>query len=302
MVRWVSVGVCVFFFLGSYFMAQLDYINLFVTIVCSLWLGGCGPVMIFGLYSKFGTKAGAWASLLTGMFFSAGCIFVQRKWASLIYPFLSEHNLVEAVGRWLETLSRPFNPYIVWKMNAVKCPINSNEFYFISMVSTIIIYCVVSYCTLKEPFNLERLLHRGKYDTGCEKKAAEKWTLKSIFRHLLGITPEYTRLDKFIAWFLFCYSLIFGFGIMFLGVIFWNRFSGHPWTNVGWSRYIFVKFLAVPSILAMVSAVWFGIGGVRDLLRLFKDLKTRKVNALDNGLVDGNVSLADKETFQRLEK
>ena len=128
MVRWVSVGVCVFFFIGSSFMAQLDYISLFVTIVCSLWLGGCGPVMIFGLYSKFGTKAGAWASLLTGMFFSTGSIFLQRKWATWIYPMLNEHNMTETVGRWLETLSRPFNPYIVWKMNPVKCPINSKEF------------------------------------------------------------------------------------------------------------------------------------------------------------------------------
>lgn len=37
-IRLVSVGVGVFFFCGSYFMSQLDYINLFVTLMTSIWL------------------------------------------------------------------------------------------------------------------------------------------------------------------------------------------------------------------------------------------------------------------------
>ena len=89
-IRIVAIGVGVFFFFGSFFMAQLDYINLFVTIMCSMWLGGCGPVMIFGLYSRFGTSAGAFASLLSGMFLSLGGIFVQRNWADVVYPWLDE--------------------------------------------------------------------------------------------------------------------------------------------------------------------------------------------------------------------
>ncbi len=87
MLRWVSIGVGVIFAFGSFFMAQLDYINLFISIVCSMWLGGAGPVMIFGLYSRFGTTAGAFASLITGMGFSLGGILVQRNWADVVYPY-----------------------------------------------------------------------------------------------------------------------------------------------------------------------------------------------------------------------
>ncbi len=34
-----------------------------------------------------------------------------------------------------------------------------------------------------------------------------------------------------------------------------------------------------------------------DIRRLFRDLEARKRDALDNGMVDGHVSLADKAAF-----
>ena len=162
MVRWVSIGVGIFFFLGSSFMAQLDYISLFVTLMTTMWMGGCGPVLMFGLYSRFGTTAGAWVSLLTGMFMGIAGVLTQRNWADHIYPFLRHHDLVEPVGRVLESLSKPFEPWVVWRMNEIRCPINSYEWYFITMIVTLVLYIVVSKLTCKELFNLDRMLHRGK--------------------------------------------------------------------------------------------------------------------------------------------
>ena len=57
----------------------------------------------------------------------------------------------------------------------------------------------------------------------------------------------------------------------------------------------------IPGIVAALSTFWFGIGGAVDLFRLFRDLEHREVNHLDNGLVEGNVSLADKARFAKLE-
>ncbi|MDD5727535.1 MAG: hypothetical protein PHV59_03130 [Victivallales bacterium] len=53
--------------------------------------------------------------------------------------------------------------------------------------------------------------------------------------------------------------------------------------------------------LTIISIFWFGIGGGIDLFRLFRDLKDRVVNPLDNGQVEGHVSLADKAQFEELE-
>ena len=299
MIRLVSIGIGVFFFIGSFFMAQLDYINLFVTLMCTMWLGGCGPVMIFGLYSRFGNIYGAWSSLLTGMVLGMNSIFIQRKWADVIYPYLEDHGLITGVGNFLEAVSKPFNPYVVWKMNPEKCPINSYELYFITMVITLIIYCAVSALTNigKEKFNLDRMLHRGIYALDGEKKIKTDWSFKGIIDKMVGITPEYTTGDKWIAWGLFVYSIGYKFILIFLVIVIIRPF--YKLDDQDWSNYFLITYMIIPGIVAAVTTVWFTIGGIKDLRQLFRDLKARtEVDILDDGRVEGNVSLADKKAFE----
>ncbi len=299
LIRGVAIGVGVIFFIGSIFMSQLDYINLFVAIVTSMWMGGCGPVMIFGLYSRFGTAAGAWTSLLSGAGLAFFNILIQRNWANAVYPFLQKHGWVDGVGNFLETVSKPFNPYIVWEMNPVKCPINSYELSFITAQITLILYIVVSKLTCKEPFNLDRMLHRGKYNIDGVNKAREPWTLKNVFAKIIGITPEFSTGDKVIAWSFFGFSFVYHFLFTFIAVLIWNVFS--PWPIEWWGHYFFIVQLLIPGIVAAICTFWFGIGGVIDLRKLFRDLSARKVNHLDNGVVDGNMSLADKAELEAVD-
>ncbi|MBE6370170.1 MAG: sodium:panthothenate symporter [Lentisphaerae bacterium] len=303
MIRWVAIGIGVFFFLGSSFMAQLDYIQLFVTLMTTMWLGGCGPVIIFGLYSRFGTTLGAWWSLLTGMFMAFVGLFVQRNWADMVYPFLRDHNLLEGTAKVLTALSKPFMPYIDWSnMVQDRCPINSYEWYFITMMVTLILYFLVSWIDGrgKEKFNLDRMLHRGKYDLEEKRELKSAWTWRNVFDKLIGITPEYSKSDKFIAWFYFVYCFIYAFGLTFVGVIIWNTVT--PWTVEMWSNYFLVTVLVVPGIMAAITAVWFGIGGPIDLWRMFRRLESRKINVLDDGRVEGNMSLADKAELEAVDR
>jgi solute:Na+ symporter, SSS family len=297
--RIVAICIGVFFLCGSFFMAQLDYINLFVMLMCTMWLGGCGPVMIFGLYSRFGTTAGAFTALITSMAMAISGIFIKRNWADIVYPWLKEINLVEPIGNFLSTVSSPFNPYIEWEMNPVKFPINSYEFYFITMLVTLFLYCIVSYLTMKKPFNLERMLHRGIYNLDGDKKERLHWSIRTVLSKLLGITKEYTTGDKVIAWSFFFYSIVYNFFGVFIIVIIWNIFA--PWPIEWWSNYFFLVYLIIPGIMAVISTFWFGIGGFIDLRQMFRDLKTRVNNPLDNGQVDGHVSIADKAQFEKLE-
>jgi Na+/proline symporter len=297
--RFVSIGIGIIFAICSSFMAQLDYIQLFVTIMVSLWMGGCAPVMIFGLYSRFGTTAGAFTSLITGMVLSFVSILTQRNWAAVVYPWLDRHGFVEPVGNFLTSVSAPFNPYVKWDMNAVKFPINSYEIFFMISLITLFLYIVVSYATMKEPFNLDRMLHRGKYNIDGENKEAFKFTLHNLFKKILGITKDYTTGDKIIAYVFFFQSFVWGFLCAFIGVVIWNAVT--PWPLEWWGTYFFIILLAIPLCLAVISVFWFGIGGFRDLFRLFRDLKARVTNPLDNGQVDGHVSLADKAEFEKIE-
>ena len=299
MLRGVAICVGIFFFIGSFFMSQLDYISLYVSIMISIWAGGAGAVMVFGLYSRFGTTAGAFTSLFTGILIGGGGMLVKRNWADHIYPFLDKMHWAEPLGSFLERVSRPFNPYVEWHMTPIDFPINSYEITFIAIVCSMSLYCIVSKLTCKEPFNLERMLHRGKYAIDGENKQTMKWTLKNVFSKIIGITPAYTKGDRVIAYALFSYSFIYRFCILFLAVLVWNTFS--RWKPLWWSNYFFVTLLLVPCTVAAITAVWYGIGGFLNLLQLFRDLKLRVVNPLDNGRVEGNISLADKAQLEKID-
>jgi len=300
MIRCVAIGVGVFFFFGSFLMSQLDYINLYINIMVSIWAGGAGPVMLFGLYSRFGTTSGAFASLFSGMFIGGGGMLVKRNWADHVYPWLDRMNWAEPLGNFLERVSRPFNPYVKWHMTPVDFPINSYEITFIAICVSMTLYVVVSKLTCREPFNLDRMLHRGKYAIDGEVKTQMKWTLRNVLGKLIGITPAYSKGDRVIAYCLFSYSFIYRFGVMFIAVWVWNTIS--RWPSTWWSNYFFVSLLLVPCIVAAITAVWFGIGGFVNLIQLFRDLKTRIVNPLDNGRVEGSMSLADKAQLEAADK
>ncbi len=296
----VTIGVGIFFFLGSYFMKQIDFINLFINIMYGMWMGGCGPMLVFGFYSRFGTTAGAWASLLSGMTINISGVILQRTWAATVYPFLEYHGLVEPVGNFLAAVSRPFHPYIVWEINRLKFPVNSYEIFFIAMIVSLVMYVIVSKLTCKEPFNLDRMLHRGIYAIEGEKNIKAKWTLRTVFSNLIGITPEYSKSDKVIAWSVFFYTIVYNFGIAFLAVVIWNCFA--PWKIEWWGRYFLITMLIVPAIGTLVNTVWFGIGSIHDLFAMFKTLRERVANPLDNGMVEGHVSISEKDELMRREK
>ena len=82
-------------------------------------------------------------------------------------------------------------------------------------------------------------------------------------------------------------------------VLIWNAFS--PWPIEWWGHYFFIVQLLVPGVVAVISTFWFGIGGVADMRRLFRDLKKREVDHLDNGVVEGNISISEKARMEEID-
>ena len=282
LLRCIIAGVAVFAFLFSFFFAQMDYILMFFAITGAIWLGGAGPVIVFGLYWKRGTTAGAFAALGSGSLLAVGGIICQQTWAKYLYPTLEKYDLVKSFAWFLDTVSGPFHPYVVWRMNPDKFPINSQEIYFIAMLIAISLYVIVSLITCRKPFNIERMLHRGIY-ADSETKPRIPWTFKSAFSKIIGIDANYTKGDKILAWSVFLWSFGYGFCLCFLGIIIWNAF--YRWPKEWWAIKFHITALLIPCAVAIVSTIWFSIGGSVDLYRLFKSLASKHDDFSDDGRV-----------------
>lgn len=280
--RGMSLAVCVFFFIASLLFAQLDYILMFINIVCALWLGAAGPIMIGGLYTRWGTTTGAFCALIFGSGTSLGGLLCQRYWAEILYPYLLKTGCLPCVDSICTGVTKLLSPVIVWEMNPYKFPINSYEISFIAMTIGCIAYVVGSLLTCRKPYDLDKLLHRGTYSVGNEP-ADSVWTWKNVYSKLIGITDEYTKTDRIIAWSVFFYSIVYQFLIAFVAVAIWNIFD--PWPAEWWSWYFFITVVVVGILVGVVSTVWFMWGGIKDMKQLFHDLNNRVDNPLDDGWV-----------------
>ncbi len=277
--RMMSLAVGGFFLTASLLLAQMDYLTMFLNIMCALWLGAAGPIMVGGLYSRWGTTFGAYCALIFGSGTSLTGLLLQRNWSATVYPWLEQAGLLP----WVDTIFRKVTglcePYVIWEMNATKFPINSYEIYFLAMVFGIAAYVIGSWVSFRRPFDLNRMLHRapdGRLSASC-------WSWRNAYEKLIGITPEYTFTDKIIAWSVFGYSIVYQFGIAFVAVAVWNWIS--PWPVNWWSWYFFINVVLVGIVAGVISTVWFMVGGIMDLRKLFRDLAGRVEDPGDDGWV-----------------
>jgi SSS family solute:Na+ symporter len=286
-----ALAVCVFFFCVSIFFAQLDFIAMFINIMCALWGGAAGPIILGGLYTRWGTTVGAFCALIFGSGTAFLGLIFKQNWADVIYPFLSYHGYLVYAQALFDFVTRWCAPLVVWEMSASKFPINSFEITFLAMVLGCLSYVIGSFLTCRKRYNLDRMLHRGEYSDG-ESKPPSPWTWKNVYSKLIGITEEYSRGDRIIAWSVFYYSIVWGFGFMFVGVAVWNFIS--PWPNEWWVWRSYIDTIILGIVVGGVSTVWFLIGGIVDIRRLFRDLAARIDNPLDDGWVEDHISLADR--------
>lgn len=288
LLRLIIAGVAAFAFFFSLFFAQVDYILMFFAITGAIWLGGAGPCIVGGLYWRRGTAQGAFAALTAGSTLAVGGIIAQKTWVEHVYPWLEETARLSRVRDVIEGMSHPLEPYVEWRVVPDKFPINSQEIYFIAMVIGVVLYVGVSLLTGKESFNMERMLHRGVYRReGDVEVTHDAITWRTWYRTFLGINSEYTRGDRVLAWSVFLYSMLWGFG-SFVVLTIWNAIT--PWPDTWWAEWFKIYNLVVPGIIAVVSTVWFSIGGTIDLKRLFKRLEEKEDNLLDDGRVVGHVT------------
>ncbi len=274
LLRWSIAGVGVFAFFFGLFFHQTDYILMFFAITGAIFLGGSGCAILGGLYWKRGTTAAAWAGMITGSSLAVGVITLQQVWTQ-IHPWLAR---VAA-----QILGPGARDYLL--AHAAKFPVNGQVMYFYAMLAAVVVYVVVSLLTCRAPFNMDRMLHRGKY--ALEGASPETAKRRFTWGSLMGFDREFTRGDKLISASLFAWSM-FWFAV-FVVMTLWYLLR--PWPLHVWSTYWHINQVVVPLLIGIVTTVWFTWGGTRDLIRLFRVLPTVKRDARDDGTVAGHRNL-----------
>lgn len=272
------IGVALFAFFFSWFWSQTTFILMFFALTGAIYLGGAGACILGGLYWKKGTAAGAWCAMSIGSFLAVMSVALGQpviwKWVVALYPALLPGSA------WIQS-------------NPERFPINGQWTWFIAMLAATSSYFIVSLLTCREDFNMDRMLHRGAY--AKEEPRAVALVRKPWWQRILGIDEQFTRGDKILSWSVFIYTLLM-FGI-FAGVVLLNLIlrmkTGHTWSGQAWATYFFWMQLVLPMAIGAVTSVWFTIGGTRDLLRLFKSLKTLQRNEQDDGRVLGHTNAED---------
>jgi SSS family solute:Na+ symporter len=268
LMRWSMLFVAVFAFCFSLLFNQTTYIYMFFAFTGTLYLGGAGAAIIGGLYWKKGTAAGAWAGSLIGSGLGLIGLLLDQP---AMWNRLSD--LLRAIG---------FAPETAAALPA-KFPLNGQVTYFIAMATAVTAYVVVSLLTCRENFNMDRLLHRGPYavqedQVSVAPAPVRGWRrLKEFF---FGWDDEFTRGDKILSVALFGYSMFFFLG--FVVITIWNLVT--PWPERWWWNWQCVS-LYLGIVLAAPTTIWFTWGGTRDLLRLFRRLKSVARDEHDNGTV-----------------
>ena len=275
--RWSIAAVAVFAFFFSLLFRQNDYILMFFSITGAIYLGGAGSVIVGGLYWKRGTAAGAWSAMIAGAVLGGGGLLLQQVWP----------NVADTMTRW--------DIAGAWFIeNREKFPINGQWMWFYAFTTAIAAYIVVSLLTCREPFNMDRMLHRGVYARAEDRPlmlaaaARRSWLVK-----YLGVDSEFTRGDRILSYAVFTWTM-FTFAIWLFATVI-NLIPAWRWSGVGWASYFRFVGIWIPLTVGVITSVWFTWGGIRDLLIMFRRLKTNTRNELDDGRVVGHRNADDAE-------
>ncbi len=260
------IGVAIFGFLWSWLFPLGDFIQMYFQITAAIYMGGAGSAIIGGLYWKRGSTPAAWAAMINGTVIGIFGVVVQNCWKLGVQSFFAK-----------------LFPHCEWiANNPDKFPLNGQYIYFIAAVSSVLLYILVSLLGPRHVHNMDKMLHRGEYaDEQSIHKDKEK-KQKFSFTAFIGITKEFTRFDKFLAW----SSTVWSMGWFLVFAIVTILGVTTTWlTTKFWIELWWWKLIPFSVTLGVIATVWLGWGGIKDVLRMFHDLRGERIDTADNGFV-----------------
>jgi SSS family solute:Na+ symporter len=268
--RWLRIsitGIAVFVFFFSLVFDIKQDIYMYFALTGMLFTGWAGTVIVGGLYWKYGTATGAWISMFFGILMFLLSWTVIYQWQSYQH-FFSNYT----PSFWDHCIQR-------WPELTNKFPINAQYLLFYSMLGSIVCYFVVSMLDSKgKAFNLDKMLHRGKYSSEVPKEHP-KTKFTAIWR-LLGMGEDFNLEDRCIFGISYGYIIVF-FGMFAIGTIYALNVET---LDSSWLTFWKVSCWGTITI-SIVLTIWLAIGGIRDLKEMLSSLSNVKRNIKDDGTV-----------------
>ncbi len=257
--RYSIFGVAIFIFLFSLLFSQSQKIALYFAVTAAIFSGGCGAVIIGGLYWDRGTTAAAWTAMIVGAIIGVGGTLVKQ-----------------VSGEWL---ADPSSFATIKSIILFLQDINGQEYWGIGMAASSLSYVSVSLAGNGTRVNMDRLLNRGKYSIKGEMKVVNQEP--DLGWKIFGMGKEFTKTDKLIyiinyVW-TGMWTLVFIIGTAYNLS---NPVSNSSWM-VYWKYYIYIN-IAVSAVII----VWFTVGGFSDLRDMIKSLQSENRDHGDDGWVD----------------
>jgi SSS family solute:Na+ symporter len=235
------LGVGITIFILSILFQQTEKVFLFLAISGAIYVGGSGSAIIGGLYWKRGTTAAAWAAMITGA-------------------------LTATTGIVLNSVITDF-------------PINGQWFWFIAMILAGAVYIVVSLITCRQPYNMDKMLHRGEYAIKGEKNVVATEVVKGW--KVFGTTPEFTRSDKGIVLATYTWTAVWTI-VFIIGTIYnlTTDVKNETWMTF-WKIYTWIYL-----VTSVIVTIWFTIGGIKNLKEMIHALRTMVRDHKDSGYIE----------------
>lgn len=251
------VGMGIFAFIFSAVWTMKEFIFMWFEITNAIYIGGASCAIIGGLYWSRATTQAAWSGMLTGFILSMAGIVARQIWPGMTLP-------------------------------GSDVVINGMHIAIFVVAVSYTIFIVVSLLTCKEPFNMDQLLHRGKYAIAADQekpKAQQSWIMRKI-----GITEEFSLTDRIIYITMILWTG--GWSLTFMIGTAYNL--SHDVSSETWKQW-WAVILGIQGSVAIITAIWYACGGMRDVVHLFRSIRKTEVNELDDGMVHGHHSAADEK-------
>ena len=175
----------------------------------------------------------------------------------------------------------PGHAVLLWPLAFIQQELTGQELMFWSIAVAIALYILVSlgaWLGGKEPHDMDKLLHRGVHAIEGEGSAVVR---RGSWLERLGFDNEMTGWDRFTT----CITLLwpFGFTIVFvvISIYAYNYGLSTEWWVGYWHWWTWFTFAVAAAV-----TLWFTIGGFRDLIRMFRRLRSYVADEQDDGRVE----------------